>query len=340
MYRDSLGLKDLVNLEDWQKIQDSFSESLGITLRTIDLYANALTRVSNPSLLYDKISRKMPQFSALCSSCPVKRPKKTELSYKEDTTIRCPFGLTAYILPIKAISNRIVAYIITGPVIVQARKTKAEYSEDAKKAGIAVEELLDAIIDINVFTHNKIKSIKALFTSIFSYMALTGFHKKRLGEIAPEVVELDPLFSGYYEEKVLSILLNTCLIAFDADSGSVMIVDKNTDMLHIKAASKLDEGIANNTNVKVGEGIAGMAAATARPIILPNDQNKNGLSKMMKRGYIKSSMIVPFRKREEDNIYGVINLNVVRKEREFTERDTTLVKELISLASIALVPVK
>ncbi len=340
MYDNGLGLKDLVNLEEWQKIQDSFSEALGITLRTLDLNGNSLSNTSNPTLLYDKISQNRSKYSEFCSSCPLRRARKSEIGIKEETRIKCPFGLSVFVLPIKAFGNRIVAYIVVGPAILQSRKSRPEYARDAKKAGIDLEELLDALIDINVFSHNRIRNINMLLTDIFSYMAQTGYHKRRLGEIAPQVIKVDPLFSAYYEEKVLNTLLNTCIIAFDADSGSVMIVDKDTDHLHIKVASKLDEKIAQNTNIKMGEGIAGVAAATAKPIILPKDRDKKGLSEKMKRGYIKSSMIVPFNKADKQDVYGVINLNVVRKNREFSEKDTTLVKELINLASIALIPVK
>ncbi|MDB4349690.1 PocR ligand-binding domain-containing protein [Omnitrophica bacterium] len=342
MYRNGLGLKDLVSLEDWQKIQDSFSEALGITLRTIDLSGKLLTRISNPPalLLYEKIKANTHGYSKFCKACPIKEETKAEVGIKEEANFKCPFGMDVYVLPIKPFGNKVVTYIIVGPVILEKRKLRSEYNKDAKKAGIDPEELFDMLIDINVFSHSKMRTILTLLTDMFSYMAQTGFHKKRLGEIAPEVVEIDPLFSSYYEEKVLTSLLNTCIIALDADSGSVMTVDKKTEHLHIKAASKLNKDVAKTTDMKMGEGIAGLAAATSMPIILPKDRGKNGLSGKMKRSYIKSSIIVPFNKANKQDVYGVININVVRKEKEFTDKDITLVKELVNLASIALIPVK
>ncbi len=50
-------------------------------------------------------------------------------------------------------------------------------------------------------------------------------------------------------------------------------------------------------------------------------------------------MVVPLGKMSKENVkdlYGVINLNVARKERDFSEKDTALVQELTNLASIAL----
>ena len=53
-------------------------------------------------------------------------------------------------------------------------------------------------------------------------------------------------------------------------------------------------------------------------------------------------MIVPFseafNKESSNDIYGVINLNIVRKEKSFSDKDIALVRELVNLVSVALVP--
>ena len=113
-----------------------------------------------------------------------------------------------------------------------------------------------------------------------------------------------------------------------------MVLDEKTNMLHIKAASKLDEDIVNNTNIKIGQGIAGVAAATSESIILPDDKGRNGLSGKMRRKYIKSSIIVPFRKGAMRDIYGVISLNIVRKKIEFSKKDVALAKELANMGGL------
>jgi len=327
LYKD-LNLADLVNFEEWQKIQDSFSEVLEVTLRTFSLDGKLLSKTSRPN--------------RLCGNCAVKECEGSPAPSKK-ANIKCPFGLDAFVVPIMAISNVVVACIIVGPLILKSRKAVPEYAKDAKESRVKLEDLMDALIDINVFSYNKVYAMSSLIKDMFSHMAQTGYHKKRLGEITPEVASLDPIFSAYYEEKVLSSLLNSCALALDADSGSVMTVDKNTNMLHIKVASKLDEEIMQNTCVKVGEGIAGLAAQTAQPIILPKDENKKGLIHKMKRKYIRSSMIIPFNKgdsRDPEDVYGVINLNIVRKDGDFSEKDISIVRELVNLASIALIPLR
>ena len=49
---------------------------------------------------------------------------------------------------------------------------------------------------------------------------------------------------------------------------------------------------------------------------------------------------MPFHKWNDAEIYGVINLNLVRTGREFSDRDILLLKELVNMASIALAPFK
>ncbi|MCX5666230.1 MAG: PocR ligand-binding domain-containing protein [Candidatus Omnitrophica bacterium] len=338
LYKD-LGLEDLVNLEDWQKIQDSFSEALEVTLRTVSLEGELFTRISRPGRYCTEILPKINNQDNFCGdNKPAGQHKKLAEAARSGDSVKLPFGVEMFVIPIKAIGNRDVAYVIIGPVILKSRKTFPEYIKEAASAGIDIEELTDVLIDINVFSYNKVYSLVGLIKEIFSHMAQTGYHKKRLGEIAPEVVEMDPLFSRYYEEKILKAMLRTCKLALNADSGSVMTLDKETNLLRIKVASKLDDSIVNNTTVKVGEGIAGIAAATSKPIILPQDQDKNGLSGKMKRSDIKSSMILPFNKGDSHDVYGVINLNIMRRDTAFSERDISVVKELVNMASIALIP--
>ncbi|MBN1871342.1 MAG: PocR ligand-binding domain-containing protein [Candidatus Omnitrophica bacterium] len=336
-------LSELVSLEEWQHIQDLISEVLEVTLCTVSREGNVVTKTSRPNRLCNELLPGNTNLYTFCGNCLLGSDIKKPITIKKTTNFKCPFGLDIFMVPIKAVSEDIVTYVVVGPVILKYRKEASVFEEQAKKAGLSLEELTDALIDINVFTYNKLYSITQLVESIFGHIAQTGYHKKRLGELAPALVAMDPLFSRYYEEKILSALLNSCTLALDADSGSVMTLDKNTDSLHIKVSQKLDEDVVSKTNLKMGEGIAGLVAQTAQPIILPKDQDKKGLSGKLKRKDIKSSMIIPFSKLNSENakdLYGVINLNMIRREKDFSEKDITLVKELTNLASIALAAIQ
>lgn len=335
---EDLNLPDLVNLEDWQKIQDQFSEALEITLRTVSPQGKSFSSSSRPNRLCTKILANVSDHNQYCGNCLAHKGEQfPAINIAKVTNLKCPLGLDIFVIPITAVGNNVVAYIVAGPVILKARKSVSEYSKEAKGLGIKLEDLMDALIEINVFSYSKMQTVVNLIKDMASYMTQTGYHKKRLGEIAPEVLELDPIFSRYYEEKILSSLLDSCTLALGADSGSVMTRDKGNN-LRIKVASKLDKEIVKDTAIKVGEGIAGVAVKTAQTIILPKDEGKNGLSQKMNRKDIRSSMIVPFTKGVGNDVYGVISLNILRKDVDFTEKDIALVKELVRMASIALLP--
>lgn len=324
MFSEDPDLTDIVNLEDWQGIQRSLSEVLDIEVDTFSPDGSLLSNAGRHNKLSFLFESRIKNIGEI----------------KEETNLKGPFGLDVFIVPIKAVGDNIIGYLALGPLILNKRRDVSEYTEEAEKFGIELDELEDDLIEISLFSYIKVDAIVKLAENIFSHIAKTAYHKKRLAEIVPEVVELDPLFSRYYEEKILNSLLNCCTLALNADSGSIMTLDHKTHMLHIKVASKLDDKIVNNAGVKLGEGIAGVAAATEKPIMLPKDMDRDGLSGMMKRRYIKSSIVLPFQKKNTSGVYGVINLNIVRKEKEFSEKDITLVKEMVNMASVALFPIK
>lgn len=342
IFGNGIAITDLVNIDTWHELQDLFSDVFELSLCTVSLKGEPICPPSRPARFCKDILPDIQGHGNLCKVCPVSGHSElpAEAERGETINMKCPFDLDVFIVPIKAVGKKIAAFIIMGPVIMNSRRSMSEYAAYAKKYGVSLEALTDTLIEISVFTHSRLYSFTTLIESVFSQMAQAGYHKRRLGEIAPELVHMDPVFSRYYEEKVLNALLNSCTLALDADSGSVMTLDKKSKSLHVKVSSRLGDDAANNAYMKVGEGIAGFAAATAKPIILPKDGNKGELAGKLKRHYIKSSMIIPFNDGKSEDVYGVINLNIVRKDRDFSDRDIAIVKELINLASTALIPLQ
>lgn len=340
MFGRRLCLNDIIKPENWKSIQDYISEALEVSIRTFSHEGDLLYDTRRPCRLWKDLTKKKSSPKEILSFCLLKSNINNIKHIRKEIGIKCPLGLDNFIVPIRAVGDIIVAYMLIGPLMLKRRINAGEYAQAAEQYGISAAELADALIEIKVLSYSKADSVVNLIKSVFSYMAQTGYQKKRLGKIGPEIAELDPLFSRYYEEEILSSLLKLCTQALDAHSGSVMTLDKKSNMLHIKVASRLDEDIVNNTNIKLGEGIAGVAAATSTPIILPQDNEDKSLSLKLNRQYIKSSMVVPFHKGDSHKVYGVINLNMVRNDQEFTEKDIALVKELVSMASIALIPLR
>jgi len=336
MSPEDIKFTELIRLEDWQSIQDSLSEALGISVSTFSLSGSLIAHSNCHLRLCAEVLPATCKHFDCCVNFLFESALKNLKDVKTEVHLEGLFGLDIFVIPIRTVGDEIVSHLVLGPIILSKRKDISEYAQEAKKFNIKLEELQDALLKINVFSYKKARTIIKMFEDVFSNITKTAHHKKRLAEITPKVVEMDPLFARYYEEKVLSSLLNCCMLALNADSGSVMKLDGKTNILHVKVSSRLDKKAMNNTEVRLGEGIAGIAAANAESIILPNDMEKNHLSDKMGRQYIKSSLIVPFNKRNTRDLYGVINLNIIRKDVEFSKNDIVLVRELVNMANVAL----
>ncbi|MFH1664735.1 MAG: PocR ligand-binding domain-containing protein [Candidatus Omnitrophota bacterium] len=326
-------LEELIYFEDWQKIQDSFADTFGLSLSTVDVKGAQLFRKSKPLDLCGLLPDDLPGYVKFNGQWLVK--KEFNLSPRGLTSANGPCNLKTFFFPIKTFGRNVIAFMAVGPLIIDKREDRSFYAGCAEDMGAPPGALSDLLAGINVFPHSEMRKITVLMESVFAYIARTSYHNKRLGQISREMAKVDPLFSRTYEQKVLSSLLNACKVALDVESGSVMTIDKFKH-LHIMVSSKLNKDIVNNSDQKVGEGIAGKAADAAEPILLPKDSGKGDILKDMKRSSIKSSMIVPFNKAISFETYGVLNLNILRKGRKFSQKDIDLTKELVSMASLAL----
>lgn len=68
--------------------------------------------------------------------------------------------------------------------------------------------------------------------------------------------------------KVLDLILDKAVNMQQADAGSIMLVDKKSGDLLIKAAKNLEAGVTAETRIPVGHGIAGWVAQEGRPLVL------------------------------------------------------------------------
>jgi len=74
--------------------------------------------------------------------------------------------------------------------------------------------------------------------------------------------------------------------------GSLMLIDKETNMLEIVAARGLPEEVVNNTHIPIGKGIAGKVAEEGEPILCENIETDKRFFRESKN--ILLSLLFPF----------------------------------------------
>lgn len=125
-------------------------------------------------------------------------------------------------------------------------------------------------------------------------------------------------------DEVLNIIISEAVKLFQADAGSVMLLNMEK-RLTIKAAQGLSEEIVKNTVVRLGEGIAGWVAKTGQVLLLDGKVSDHRFTNLVDRKEdIYSSLCVPLKRK--DKILGVLMIR-----RSSPTRYTEYHKSLLSL---------
>ena len=136
-------------------------------------------------------------------------------------------------------------------------------------------------------------------------------------------------------DDVLQVVLESAQDLLGATEGSVMLFDDEKRYLRIAAAVGLDEAVERDTQVEIGESVAGWVAQVREPLILQGDVGGNRFSAFVpKRRPVSSAMSAPLYRHSEP--VGVLNVSVSHGERVYTEHDLQALTVFAEHAAIAI----
>ena len=159
--KDNLSLKDLIDIKEWQKIQDNLSNVTEINLRTFDPEGNLVTSPSKTPRLCGELLKN-------CSPClPTFLGGKGVVN--KNLIYSCDSGLYNFVAPIRLGNGKIMGYIILGPVILVMRKSQEEYNKIAEKMHLSAEAFWGAIAEIRVVSYHGMQSLVELIKDIGEY---------------------------------------------------------------------------------------------------------------------------------------------------------------------------
>lgn len=322
-------LKDLIDLGAWQKIQDNFSIVTDVSIRTVDAQGRSVTQPSREPRLCSELLKDTLQKEKICGLClPTFLGGKGVVD--RNLSFSCHSELYSFIAPLK-FNGTVFGYVILGPVILVMRKLKEEYKKSAEEFNLDLEEFWSALSEIKVVSFQGMRSLVELIKDIGDYTIRLAYQN---------IMTRKEMMMGSASLK-LSRLLNTLLeVAFQvtgADIGSVMFFDKDKDELTIKASRGIPDEVVKNTRIRLGEGIAGMAAKERRSFLIDDEVKDNRIRPYLRRPYLGSSMVLPIS--VEDRTMGVVNLGALKTSSvRFNNENLQLMNKLIDLASVAMTP--
>ncbi|MBM3254027.1 MAG: GAF domain-containing protein [Candidatus Omnitrophica bacterium] len=135
-------------------------------------------------------------------------------------------------------------------------------------------------------------------------------------------------------EECLKILADRIADLLSVERVSLMLLDPKTRELVIKMAKGLDDSIAKQTKIKLGEGVAGWIAEEGKPLLI-TDIDKDPRFTKKDGGYSTNSLLsVPLK--VKDKVIGVINVNNKITKDVFKEDDLGVLMAISELAAIAI----
>lgn len=321
-------LKNLIDIKEWQRIQDNFANITGVSLRTIDNNGRLITQPSRELRLCSELLKASPYKERVCGPCLPTFLGGTEIVDKNLSYV-CQSELYNFLAPIR-LKDAALGYFIVGPVILVKRKAKGEYILAAEELGLELDAFWDALVEIKELSFQSAQSIVEFIRDIGEHTAKLAYasviktkERRRMRQSARRL------------NRLLDELLGVAFQVSGAEIGSIMVLNRNRKTLSIKISKGIASDIASSAAVRLGDGISGMAAKEGRAILIDDNIEDNRIKRYLSRPYISSSMILPIK--IEDRVFGVMNLGALRTSPiRFNADNVQLINRLINLATVAL----
>ncbi|MFH1655499.1 MAG: PocR ligand-binding domain-containing protein [Candidatus Omnitrophota bacterium] len=323
-----LSIKDLLDIRQWQKIQDNFSAVTDVNLRLLDHKGSLLTSPCKEIRLYSELLEASLGKNSVSSLClPTFLGGKGVID--KNLSFVSPPGLHNFVAPLRINGGKVLGYLVVGPVILVRRRTKEEYRKIAQELNLDLEQLWSALLEIKVVSFHGAQSLLELIKDLGEYTIRLAYQN---------IIKQKEIMMAAGSPKLIKFLEALLDVAFEiskAQIGSVMFFDKVKDELRIHASRGIAEDIVQNTRIKPGIGISGIAAKEGRSFLLDENTSDNRITPYLNRPQLSSSMVIPLK--IENRVVGVMNIGALNtSDIKFNKDNMDIMRRLVDLAALAM----
>lgn len=137
------------------------------------------------------------------------------------------------------------------------------------------------------------------------------------------------------KDQLYQAVLEIAAELIDATQGSIMLIDKDGQNMHIVFTLGMTLNVARCLPVKVGKGISGMVAESGQPLLV-NDVEKDSRVAMSNRLRFKSKSLICIPLKLKEKVIGVLNLSDKKNLAPFSEADLQVLTSFANLASLMI----
>lgn len=329
-----LNLTDFIKIEVLQEIQNHFSQSLGVTTFIIDTKGEFITNISQPNRFYNlirssregqDISRKF-EIRIGADALKQNRPK----IYYSFT------GLAHFAAPIIVDNIPMGSIQIEGVQLFTPIDPK-KLKELSEWFGLDYDELVASASEIKKLPENTIYAASELLYSIASTISSLCSYEHELTEKIAQLSTLSHLSQAITStlefERLLNLIVYTTLSVFDADSGYIMLLDKDSQELIIKSSYGFKKDIIKKVRIRVGEDVPGWVAKEKKPLLVHSKIDDQYFFDLIKKTGVQSCLCAPLT--FQDEVIGIFTIS--RSESpDFNSNDLNLFLTFSTQASLAI----
>lgn len=177
-------LTDLIDVEQLQELQDSFSDATGMAAISVDLEGN-VTRPSNFNDFCMKYTRGCEKGLKRCLDCDLQGGKEANLTGKPSVYF-CHAGLIDFAVPI-IVGGEHVGSIIGGQVLA-SKPDEVKFRAIAEEFGIDPNQYITALKKIPIIPEHRIRSAAKLLGQIAQTIAENWSNTDELKKIYEKVI--------------------------------------------------------------------------------------------------------------------------------------------------------
>lgn len=132
------------------------------------------------------------------------------------------------------------------------------------------------------------------------------------------------------QNKLMARLVEAAVYLTNAEEGSLLLLDKETDELYMAAAQGIDRRVADSFRAAVAHSLSGSVLHSGHPLVLTSKET----TKLQTGNLVRSLIFVPLKIRGQ--VSGVLGVTNRHQQRDFTNHDLRLLSTLADYAVISL----
>ena len=174
-----INLKDVIDIDVLQKIQDAFAKATGMAALSVDL-DGPVTELSNGTEFCMELNRKCEEGARRCNRCDLEGGSKANKT-KKPAIYYCHAGLMDFAAPI-LIGDKQIGSLIGGQVLPEPF-SEEKIREIARELNIDEDTYIKAISKINIIPKEKINAAAELLFVIANTISNMGYQKQKMQKV-------------------------------------------------------------------------------------------------------------------------------------------------------------